>query len=72
MIFSASTDKTVAVWDIESGDRLRKLKGHQTFVNAINPARRGPQLLCTGSDDGTVKVCQVFFINMLKNISSNK
>uniref|UniRef100_A0A2C9K7X2 Uncharacterized protein n=1 Tax=Biomphalaria glabrata TaxID=6526 RepID=A0A2C9K7X2_BIOGL len=55
MLFSASTDKTVGVWDIETGERMRKLKGHQTFVNTLHPARRGPQLLCTGSDDGTVK-----------------
>lgn len=56
MLFSASTDKTLAVWDIETGDRMRKLKGHQTFVNTVSAARRGPQLLCSGSDDGTVKV----------------
>ncbi|BFZ21042.1 hypothetical protein BsWGS_24082 [Bradybaena similaris] len=55
MLFSASTDKTLAVWDIETGDRMRKLKGHQTFVNTVSAARRGPQLLCSGSDDGTVK-----------------
>ncbi|CAG5134560.1 unnamed protein product [Candidula unifasciata] len=56
MLFSASTDKTIAVWDIETGDRMRKLKGHQTFVNTVSAARRGPQLLCSGSDDGTVKI----------------
>ena len=56
MLFTGATDKMVAVWDIESGERLRKLKGHQTFVNTVNSARRGPQLLCSGSDDGTVKV----------------
>ncbi|XP_041361654.1 U5 small nuclear ribonucleoprotein 40 kDa protein-like [Gigantopelta aegis] len=55
-LFTASTDKTAAVWDVEVGVRIRKLKGHQTFVNAINPARRGPQLVCTGSDDGTVRL----------------
>lgn len=57
LLFTASTDKTIAVWDIETGDRQRKLKGHQTFVNTVSPARRGPELLCSGSDDGTVKVC---------------
>jgi len=56
MLFSASTDKTIAVWDIEEGERIRKLKGHQTFVNCVGCARRGPQLLCSGSDDGTVKL----------------
>ncbi|KAK6167431.1 hypothetical protein SNE40_021463 [Patella caerulea] len=55
-IFTASTDKIVAVWDVDAGVRIRKLKGHQTFVNTVSPARRGPQLLCSGSDDGTVKL----------------
>ncbi|ESO95628.1 hypothetical protein LOTGIDRAFT_202318 [Lottia gigantea] len=55
-LFTASTDKIVAVWDVEVGVRIRKLKSHQTFVNSVNPARRGPQLLCSGSDDGTIKL----------------
>ena len=56
MFFTCSTDKTVAVWDTEVGVRIRKLRGHQTFVNSVCPTRRGPQYLCSGSDDGTVKV----------------
>jgi len=56
LLFSASTDKTLAVWDIEEGQRLRKLRGHQSFVNSVSGARRGPQLVCSGSDDGTVKL----------------
>uniref|UniRef100_A0A8C9PY94 Uncharacterized protein n=1 Tax=Spermophilus dauricus TaxID=99837 RepID=A0A8C9PY94_SPEDA len=54
MLFSASTDKTVAVWDSETGERVKRLKGHTSFVNSCYPARRGPQLVCTSSDDGTV------------------
>lgn len=57
VLFSASTDKTVGVWDSETGERIKRLKGHTSFVNTCYPARRGPQLVCTGSDDGTVKVC---------------
>lgn len=56
LLFSASTDKTVCVWDSETGERVKRLKGHTSFVNSCFPARRGPQLACTGSDDGTVKV----------------
>lgn len=59
LLFSASTDKTVGVWDSETGDRIKRLKGHTSFVNTCYPARRGPQLVCTGSDDGTVKVGQL-------------
>lgn len=46
----------MAVWDSETGERVKRLKGHTSFVNSCYPARRGPQLVCTGSDDGTVKV----------------
>ena len=44
------------MWDIQAGQRVRKYRGHQTFVNTCNIARRGPQLLCSGSDDGTLRV----------------
>lgn len=44
------------MWDSETGERVKRLKGHTSFVNSCFPARRGPQLVCTGSDDGTVKV----------------
>jgi len=56
MLFSASTDKTSAVWDCEVGERVKKLKGHTSFVNTCCPSRRGVQHLATGSDDGTIKV----------------
>lgn len=56
MIFTCSVDKTGAVWDCEAGERIKKLKGHTSFVNSICPSRRGMSLLVTGSDDGNIKV----------------
>ncbi|ESN96865.1 hypothetical protein HELRODRAFT_178665 [Helobdella robusta] len=32
------------------------IKGRQTFVNACDVSRRGPKYLCSGSDDGTVRI----------------
>ncbi|XP_069672017.1 U5 small nuclear ribonucleoprotein 40 kDa protein [Periplaneta americana] len=55
-LFTASTDNTLGMWDIETGIRVKKLKGHTTFVNSCHPARRGPQLVCSGSDDCTIKL----------------
>lgn len=55
-IFTASTDKTVGIWDAETGARIKKLKGHTTFVNCCHAARRGPQLVCSGSDDSTIRL----------------
>ena len=56
MLFTCSVDKTGAVWDCEVGERIKKLKGHTSFVNTCCPTRRGVALLATGSDDGNVKV----------------
>ena len=56
MVFTASTDKTGAVWDCSAGQRIKKLKGHTSFVNSCASSRRGTQLVATGSDDGTMKV----------------
>ena len=32
------------------------LRSHSDIVNAVHPARRGPQLICSASDDGCAKV----------------
>lgn len=77
-IYTASTDKTICLWDTRTGAKIKKLKGiyhchcpiiqqlnptvicfstgHSSFVNAIHPARRGPPLLCSASDDCNIKV----------------
>jgi Prp8 binding protein len=56
MIFTASTDKSCGVFDVQTGERIKRFKGHTSFVNSCSPARRGPELLASGSDDGSVKV----------------
>jgi Prp8 binding protein len=43
-IFSVSADKTVSVWDIYESKRLKKLKGHENYVNCVTSMRRGPEL----------------------------
>ena len=55
-MFTASTDKTLGIWDFETGTRIKKLKGHSSFVNSCFPSRRGPQYIVSGADDCTVKV----------------
>ncbi|XP_055494434.1 LOW QUALITY PROTEIN: U5 small nuclear ribonucleoprotein 40 kDa protein-like [Leucoraja erinacea] len=59
MLFPASTAKTVAVWDNEMDERIKRLKGYTSFVNSCYPARRGPQLVCAGSDDETVNLWDI-------------
>jgi Prp8 binding protein len=55
-LFLISLDKLAYIWDITTCQRVKKLKGHQSFVNSIGYSRIGKDMICTGSDDGTVKV----------------
>lgn len=70
-IFSCSTDNTLGLWDIVTGQRIKKLKGHNTFVNSVQGARRGPQILVSGSDDSTVKMWDTRKRNSIASFNCN-
>lgn len=53
-LVTCSSDKTIALWDYETGAKIKKFKGHSSFVNSCCPARRGPELVVSGSDDCTI------------------
>ncbi|KAK9138638.1 hypothetical protein Sjap_009232 [Stephania japonica] len=55
-IISASPDKTLRAWDVETGKQIKKMVEHSSFVNSCCPSRRGPPLIVSGSDDGTAKL----------------
>lgn len=55
-VLSAGADKSVRAWDAETGAPVKAMKEHSGVVNAVCAARRGPPLLVSGSDDGSVKV----------------
>ncbi len=52
---SASSDKTVRVWDASSRDSLLTLKGHTDDVNGVAYSPDGSRL-ASASSDGTVRV----------------
>lgn len=55
-IFTCSADKTLGIWDVETGERVRRWKGHTLVVNSCQVARRGPEMVVSGSDDKTIKL----------------
>jgi len=55
-LYTASADKSLAVWDFDCCKSIKKFKGHTSFVNSCHPARRGPELVVSGSDDKSMKV----------------
>lgn len=55
-LFTSSADKTLGIWDVIMGTRIKKLKGHTSFVNSVRGARRGVTQLCSGSDDSTIRI----------------
>lgn len=55
-LYTCSTDKTLAVWDVFTSQRIRKLKGHTGFVNTCRGTRRGQQMIVSGSDDNTIRI----------------
>ena len=60
MVYSASADCSLATWDTETGERIKKHVGHEDIVNSVAAFRRGGETLASGSDDCTIGVCSLF------------
>ena len=55
---SASSDKTLKVWDLESGAELRTLEGHSDEVSGVAVTPDGRRVVSV-SDDKTLKVWDI-------------
>ena len=55
---SGSDDQTLRVWDVESGQCLRTLKGHTDWVSAVSLTPDGHRAV-SGSWDKTLRVWDV-------------
>jgi len=55
-VVTCATDKSIMIWDIQVGERVKKYKGHTGYVNSVDVSRQMPQLICSGGDDNNVKV----------------
>ncbi|KAJ3319920.1 hypothetical protein HDV06_005819 [Boothiomyces sp. JEL0866] len=59
LLYSCSTDTTVGVFDLESGEMIKKCKGHKAIINSISVSKRGPELISSVGDDGAMKVWDI-------------
>jgi WD40 repeat protein len=55
MFATGSADNTIRLWDIESGELVRTLEGHQSAVRSVAWSGDG-QWLASGANDQTVRV----------------
>ncbi len=67
LLFSASADSTAAIWNVEYGVRVKKIRAHSSFVNSVSCTKRGHQYFSTASDDGT---CKIFDIRMRASLKT--
>ena len=54
-LISASTDKTIKIWDRESGECLKTLEGHNGYVYSVIESHNRKHLI-SGSTDDTIKI----------------
>jgi WD40 repeat protein len=54
-ILSGSSDHTLKLWDVQSGQEVRTFKGHEDSVTGVCFAPGGKTIL-SGSDDHTLKL----------------
>ena len=52
---SGSWDKTIKIWDVETGREMQTLAGHDHPVYSVAFDSRG-RWLASGSEDGTIKL----------------
>lgn len=56
VIFSASADMTIASWNVETGERIRRHTGHEEVINCLDVSKRGEEFLVSGSDDCSISI----------------
>jgi WD40 repeat protein len=63
-------DRTVKVWELESGRLLRSLEGHTHGVWAVAVSPDG-RFIVSGSSDGTVKVWELESGRLLRSLEGH-
>jgi Prp8 binding protein len=69
LIFTASADKTAAAWDVNTMEKVKRMRNHKGVVNSICAARRGEPIVVTGSDDCTAMIWDLRVRNNVQAIT---
>ncbi len=70
-IVSGSFDRTIAVWDLETGSQIHRFTGHQAAVNSIAVSPDGRRIV-SGSGDNTVVVWDLETGNQIHRLTGHQ
>uniref|UniRef100_A0A6B2KVX3 TROVE domain-containing protein n=1 Tax=Arcella intermedia TaxID=1963864 RepID=A0A6B2KVX3_9EUKA len=72
-IISAGYDGMIKIWKTSSGTEIATLHGHSGRINCLCFQQNGEQIiLCTISDDGTIRLWDVFGVPEGKSITAHQ
>ena len=69
-LVSGSNDRTVRLWDLQTGQLIRLFKGHKQRVKCIQISEDG-KLIISGSADSTVKIWELATGNCIRTIKTS-
>ncbi len=69
-VISGSWDKTIKVWEVNTGKLLRVLRGHSDEITSVAVNANGKYIV-SGSKDSTVKVWDLNSGNFIRNFNSS-
>ncbi|WVQ93618.1 hypothetical protein IAU59_000694 [Kwoniella sp. CBS 9459] len=59
VLFTGSWDKSIKIWDAQSGDLLHTLQGHTDFIKSLTVLPLSPPLLLSTSSDRTIRIWDI-------------
>ncbi|HEV3117662.1 MAG TPA: hypothetical protein VGY58_11445, partial [Gemmataceae bacterium] len=71
ILISAGADRTIRLWNVETGTLLRQIQGHADAVWSVAVAPRG-RLLASAGEDGTVALWELASGQLVRRIDTRQ